>query len=1270
MQNRILSIWFAALFLFSGAIPWVRSSHCEDGEKAGDDSKPIRALLVTGGCCHDYARQKKILTEGISARTRLKIEWTIVQQGGAANDARIPLFANRDWARGFDIVIHNECFSEIDDKEWIERILKPHREGVNAVVIHCAMHTFRKFGENGYRDFLGVTSKSHGPHHSFKVENLAPSDPVMKGFGKDWTTPRGELYYVDTIGDRTVPLARAFSSGGRKKQEVCVWKNTYGKARVFGTTIGHHNETMSSSRYLDFLTRGFLWAVGRLDEKNIQKAPVKKVPVNLALNRPATSSANQSGHLPRAATDGSLATRSCAPDNGTGYWYQVDLQQPRELTGVQVHWEQDGRLYQFKLEGSADGKVWKELHDGTKNESRDQVQTYPFQVKGIRYLKMTCTRVEPGAWYSFSEFRALGTEMMEVPQVSVSGQGPLNPKGALLGGLKVPPEFEAKVFAEPPEVNYPVCLTSTHDGVLFVGVDKNGSLDRKTGRGSVVKCVDTDRDGQADTITTFCEVDSPRGLVWDRDRLFVLHPPDLSVYFDDDQDGIADREEVLVEGIGFDLNFRGADHTTNGIRMGIDGWIYIAVGDYGFIKATARDGKTMQFRGGGVLRVRPDGTDLEVYTRGLRNICDVAVDPTMNLFTRDNTNDGGGWDIRLSHIIQSAHYGYPSLYKHFNDEIMPPLADYGGGSGTGALYVSESNLPEKYRQALFTCDWGRNKVFYHPLRDAGSTFTAQQEDFVSVPRPTDMDVDAAGNLYVASWRKGQFKYQGENIGFVAVLSPREKSPVRLPDLTKADTGELARLLTSPSHSLVWAVVREIRGRKSMGAVEREAAAILESRLPLANKTAAIAAAGTGFARTQLVKFIGKKDWELVPLLIRFSADRPQVDAATADAILGCLKVSDNRVQMAALVALGRIRNPAHQAAVLKFGRTLTIDRSKDQGVKTPVNTSSKALRHVAVQTLATIANSEVLLAAVGGESRESSLALEALKWMHTPQVVEGLLDYLQARGTDREAWETLIRIYHTEGPYTGDWWGTRPDTTGPYYKRVKWQESDRIAAFIEQQFSSLSTEDRLHVAAQLEKHRIKLPGVAAMAKSIEKQKKAADMVVRIPEFDKSNPHQLGNMKYEEILAELAGEKGNVRQGKRIFQQQSCAACHTIEANAKAIGPQLVDIGLRYKREELLESIVKPTAKIAQGFATQIFATDDGLNHTGFVTREAGDEVEIRTAEGKSIVLKKEAIEARKESRKSVMPEGLVNNLTVNELSSLIAYLQSLKSGKPLEKKKK
>lgn len=1262
--------------MFNGIIvrlcPWtilvsvVAFAVCGVAQEQAEKKKqrPIRAMLVTGGCCHDYDKQKIIITRGISARTNLKIDWTVVQQGGKSTDAKIKLYENPDWAKGYDIVIHNECFANVGEPEWIERVLKPHREGVNAIVIHCAMHTFRKFKENGYRDFLGVTSRSHGPHYSFRVENLEPEDPIMKGFGKEWVTPRGELYYVDNIAASATPLARALSTKGRKKQEVCIWKNRYGKSRVFGTTIGHHNETMASPKYLEMLTRGFLWAVDRLDEKYIIRPPTKKVPVNLALNRPATCSEHQQGHLPRAATDGSLETRYCAPDNDAGDWFQVDLQEPQEVTEVQVHWEQDGRLYRFRLEGSADGKNWNVLHDGSANKSREQVQSYRFKPQTLRYLKMTCTETESGAWFSFWEFRVHGRQFMEVEtNPAFQLNQPTSNHEKLLSELKVPEGFRAKIFASPPLVNYPVCLTSTTAGDVFVGVDKNGSLDRKTGRGKIVKCIDSDRDGEADQVVTFCEVDSPRGLVWDRDRLYVLHPPNLSVFYDRDHDGKADSRETLIKGIGFGLDFRGADHTTNGIRMGIDGWIYIAVGDYGFTQAVGRDGTRLQLKGGGVVRVRPDGSDMEIFARGTRNICDVAIDPFMNIFARDNTNDGGGWDIRLEHIVQSANLGYPTLFRNFNDEILPPLADYGGGSGTGALYVSNEALPKPYQKSLLTCDWGRSRIYWHPLQDAGATFKADQKEFLSIPRPTDLDIDANGRIYVASWRGGQFKYQGENIGYVAVLIPESNRGEADVKFDKLSDSQLVELLKSDRGAIRRQVAREIQsGRKSARIREFLRALVLGSG-SVESRAAAVFAGGPELAFQVLKEQVDDLPPQITAALIRTAADRKIANPETRKLIAGQLDHPDARIQAEAVIALGRIGAVDETDRLIRFGAGLRIDRARDAGVKTPVNSSEKTLRHLVVKSLVGTGNVDSLVAAVQRSTAESQLALDALKEIHSERVVDGLIDLLQeSKSHNRDVWSALIRIYFTESPYKGDWWGTRPDTRGPYYKPATWGPSTRIGEFIKARLPTLAPELADHVVKQLKLNRVKLPGVADLANKTNKPM-PPEMAVKIPEFDRNNPELIGNMTYDQVLISVSKHSGDARKGELIFRRQSCAACHTIQPDQKAVGPQLVDIGLRYQKSELIESIVKPTAKIAQGFATQIVATEEGLTFSGFVIRESGDEIELRTAQGKSILIPKDSIEARKESPKSVMPEGLVHNLTAKELASLIAYLQSLRTGK-------
>jgi uncharacterized protein len=227
------------------------------------DAKPLRALLVTGGGYHDYKSQENILTDGVSART--KIEWTIVRETSTSNGHRIPLYENPNWADGYDIVVHNECYSDITDPAYIGKILAAHKNGTPAIVVHCSMHTFRSLKTDEYREFLGVRTVRHGRQHPLEVKNLKPDDPIMKGFPTTWTTGNEELYWIEKVWPDVTVLAEAKAIDNNNKDNAVIWTHTYGKGRVFGTTIAHNNKTMSDTVYLDMFTRGLLWACDKLD---------------------------------------------------------------------------------------------------------------------------------------------------------------------------------------------------------------------------------------------------------------------------------------------------------------------------------------------------------------------------------------------------------------------------------------------------------------------------------------------------------------------------------------------------------------------------------------------------------------------------------------------------------------------------------------------------------------------------------------------------------------------------------------------------------------------------------------------------------------------------------------------------------------------------------------------------------------------------------------------------------------------------------------------
>jgi len=271
---RVASLALAALVLFSS------SARAQD-DKA---EKPIRALLVLGGCCHDYGKQKDIITQGISKRAN--VEWVIAYDPDKGTKHLNPIYENPDWAKGFDVVVHDECSADVKDLEIVNRILKPHKDGLPAVVLHCGMHSYRSEGfpkVTPWFEFTGLQTTGHGPQLPIVVV-YDKEHPITKPL-EDWTTINEELYNNITgkLHETAKPLARGQQrlkdKEGKEKVEDfnVVWTNTYnGKTKVFATTLGHNNDTVADSRYLDLITRGLLWSVDKLGNKAYE-TPAKRV---------------------------------------------------------------------------------------------------------------------------------------------------------------------------------------------------------------------------------------------------------------------------------------------------------------------------------------------------------------------------------------------------------------------------------------------------------------------------------------------------------------------------------------------------------------------------------------------------------------------------------------------------------------------------------------------------------------------------------------------------------------------------------------------------------------------------------------------------------------------------------------------------------------------------------------------------------------------------------------------------------------------------------
>lgn len=224
--------------------------------------KPLKVLLVTGGGFHDFTAQKKTLSEGITARAN--VEFTIIQEGDT-REHRMSIYEKADWAKGYDVIVHNECFGMVTDKEFVERVAAPHQAGVPAVVLHATVHSYRNAPTDEWRQVIGQKSMSHETKRDIVVKSLGTDHPVMRGFPAVWPDAQDELYKIDKAWPNVIPLAKAYGEE-TKQDHVVIWLSTYGKGRVFSTTLGHTDETMKTDVYLDLVTRGLLWACGKLTD--------------------------------------------------------------------------------------------------------------------------------------------------------------------------------------------------------------------------------------------------------------------------------------------------------------------------------------------------------------------------------------------------------------------------------------------------------------------------------------------------------------------------------------------------------------------------------------------------------------------------------------------------------------------------------------------------------------------------------------------------------------------------------------------------------------------------------------------------------------------------------------------------------------------------------------------------------------------------------------------------------------------------------------------
>jgi putative heme-binding domain-containing protein len=582
-------------------------------------------------------------------------------------------------------------------------------------------------------------------------------------------------------------------------------------------------------------------------------------------------------------------------------------------------------------------------------------------------------------------------------------------------------------ITEAPRILFPTAVVEAPGGTLYLGSDP---MDMPGPPTAPIDSVLAIKGGE---VRSFADrLWSVMGLEWVDGTLYVVHAPFLSAFRDTNGDGKADERIDLMTGLGPRIpGFNGLnDHVASGVRLGIDGFLYIAVGDKGIPRGVARDGTTIQLHGGGVIRIRPDGTGLEVVSTGECNPLSVALSATDDVFTYGNDDDSKQWPNSLTHHIVGGHYGYPYQFLTSPRRALPILSGQFGGAGAQGVCYNEDGLPAEYRGNLFFCDWGLQKVDRIVVRRNGGTFAiAKRTSMVTKGtvddfRPFSLAVAADGNgFWLVDW--GYNGWLDGKVKTGRLYRLRYKGPgASIPTRRPSGQDHAAHVLAMDHPSLSVRLESQRMVARLGPVAVPDLIARLKARGPDAGRLHAVWALDAigGPEARQAIGTAMTDPSSRVRLQAARSAGIRR-DREALPALVGLLKDRDAAVRREAAIAIGKLGDRSAAAAL--YAALDESDRFAAWSVR-------GAIRRLDAW------DKDALVAALLDERRaESALELTDEAW--AVPVADALTEAL--RRSDKAAMRVrivanLAGLFRQYPEWSGEWFGTNP-LAGPAPEKTR-----------------------------------------------------------------------------------------------------------------------------------------------------------------------------------------------------------------------------------------
>ena len=447
------------------------------------------------------------------------------------------------------------------------------------------------------------------------------------------------------------------------------------------------------------------------------------------------------------------------------------------------------------------------------------------------------------------------------------------------------------------------------------------------------------------------------------------------------------------------------------------------------------DEKQQKYNGvGAAMSINPDGTDLQGYTRGLRNSCGLCFDSQWNLFTNDNDHEqfpaiySPG---RLLHIVEHAYFAWPNGWLRSKapkrmDLLETINEDLGRYVPVLQAYYNDQGLPAEYKNSLMVTRWGKRTVAWHPLEDYGTTFHGAEKDLLvckNLARPVGICVGKNGNVFVAvshmAQNEGSPTYRSDLLMISNKNPSAESAPV---DLTKLSVDELLKFTQTDAHH-----------PQQLGFVELIRRDLAEETLPEITSANAhmilpLVAKQNGPGMVDIFKSaLANQDAKIQTAALKAIQHFPSEKFPLA-MLTGLLQSDDIRVQHASMLAMMSLQSNVAANTSARMPTDLL-----EQVVTTTAPSSDTFIRHALATMIARYASEEQFEQWLQSESENVRLVTTIGLGYRTCLIPEtaGLPDELQVQPHRNEDAFTVelvdgkvdLRTIGKNGNYTiGDIW--------------------------------------------------------------------------------------------------------------------------------------------------------------------------------------------------------------------------------------------------------